>query len=397
MKPQYSVTRLVLWTMSWLLIGTACGDDASLMEPTLSQGIGEISFSRPVELEAGEMTRAPKETFNANDQFAVLGYCVPTTVGASDLNYSSATAPWSSKYLRSTSHVFYKTVVTVGSNLCSYDNTKYWYRYEEGTGYDINNDVNASVSVDAEDYLYSFFAYYPSSGKLTLTAPTSATVVGAPSFSYTMFTNNGNTSTGRAMITEDPMLACRIDHRRSDGHVKLEFQHLLTSLSLKMANYGEDNNGNLLPLTIHSVKVQGDRFHRTLNVDCSSGAPVSTYADTYYSGTYTISNTAVTLESGASQIVGEPLMLLAGTASEPIVKSGRVLNAVIDYTFNGNRRIRTFQLNTEGFVASPGVNHVFQFNWLGGDNIVLITPKADTWDDGEADDGSEDNDDIVFS
>lgn len=398
MRTRYSVASYLLATILGLHLATGCGDEALLIEPTPLPGPGEIIFSRPMELEAGELTRAPKEAFNTNDQFAVLGYCVPTTVGSTELNYASSTAPWSSKYLRCTPHIFYKTEITVGSNICNYNDIKYWYRYEEGKGYDINNAVHASVAADADDYLYSFFAYFPTnSTKLALTAPASATTVGAPKFTYTMFSDNGSTATARAMLTEDPMLACCIDHQRTDGHVKLQFEHLLTSLSFKMVNYGEDNNGNKLMLTIHSVKVQGDRFHRTLEVDCSSGAPVSTYGSAYYSGTYTISGTATTLSSGTTWIVGEPLMLPAGTAAEPLAKSGRAVNVIIDYTFNNSRRTATFKINTDSFAPKPGVNYVFQFNWLGGDNIVMISPKAEVWEDGEADDGREDNDDIIFS
>ena len=49
------------------------------------------------------------------------------------------------------------------------------------------------------------------------------------------------------------------------------------------------------------------------------------------------------------------------------------------------------------FTPRPGVKYTAQLNFVG-DTFVLqfVVDNSEQWEDGEADDGREDNDDVVF-
>ena len=129
-------------------------------EPVCDSG-EMIMFSSPMLTVESKSTFI--DAFKAGDEFGVLGYCLPYTVGTGSINYAGGSALWSNKINQCAPLVFYNQKVTVKQSGCVYDkdggsdnNPKYWYR----NGYDIDNNENSNIT-EADNYRYTFFAYYP--------------------------------------------------------------------------------------------------------------------------------------------------------------------------------------------------------------------------------------------
>ena len=139
----------------------------------------------------------------------------------------------------------------------------------------------------------------------------------------------------------------------------------------------------------------------------SSGAGIgySTGNDGLYSGTYTLyedaNGTTISWQQdgSAGNTYLEPakyIRLLAGNESLGFLgPAGAERHVIVDYRFgNGERTTQTLE-RPSNFNPRPGTRYTAQLNWVGG-AFVLIMESDETWEDGEANDGNEDNDDILF-
>lgn len=343
-----------------------------------------------------------RNALSAGDEFGVLGYCVPYTVSSDPtkihMDYTSGGNPWTLKKAHSSPEVFYKQRVVVGTGGCTYDRTgggannpKYWYR----DGYDTDNNANGEV-VGADDYRYSFIAWYPyGENFFTISEPAEQTTAGAPVMTFTMPQTGADISSDRLdhTATPDAMLAVLYDRTRADGNLRFTFSHVLTGLGFQVNNLSERD------LTVHSVSLSGS-FYKDVTIDLRGNSVAFSFSANRYAGYYPLLESDLELPAPAADetqtssgvIGGEHLLLISGTGNS----FGEDVKVNIDYTFGDERKQRSIS-RPGTFTPRPGVKYTAQLNFVG-DTFVLqfMVDNGEQWEDGEADDGSEDNDDVVF-
>ena len=337
-----------------------------------------------------------RDALEVGDEFGVMGYCVPYRVNTSNLDYASGQNPWTLKKAQSSPEVFYNQRVVVTANGCLYDRNgganndpKYWYR----EGFDTNNNSNAAIT-GTDDYRYSFFAWYPYDGAFTIDQPNGATVAGAPVLTFTM-PQTGTTLSDPLdhSLTPDAMLAVLYDRHRTDGPLQFNFSHVLTGLGFEV------NNLSTYDLTVHNVSLSGS-FYRDVTVDLTGSSVSFSFSDNRYAGTYSLLDTDLLLSAPADGetittsglIGGEHLLLISGTGSS----FGENVTVTIDYTFNGEQKSQSIP-RPGTFTPRPGVKYTAQLNFVGETFVLqFLVSNSEQWEDGAADDNSEDNDDVVF-
>ena len=403
-------------------------------------------------------TESLKKTALTNgDKFAVWGYCVPNMVGSSStLDYNGATSTWLAKRALSLPNVFYTSgtdflnTVTIGEQQTGSKQRK-WYSLGKG----LDGGTNGSVGANADDYQYTFFAYYPAddtgfrinppngSGNNQYIAQNSLIV------QYTMPYNDGATvdlNDADSYNTNDAMLAMVENHKRGDGKVSFTFSHLLCGLTFQCNNFTEYldyeslTNGEPTEtgsdLLITKIKL-GGTFHKTLRTNLFESSSSNFSFQGTYKAVYTIYDNAegTTIPyvdstpddnvDETSQVLGNPLLLLCGTkvgnddqflGPEPYAvydntqelgdQAGIILE--VTYQYKGpdgdtskDGLVTTKQISLlatdRTFTPHVGVNYTIQLNWVGNEFAVIVIPDGKgTWEDGEANDGNTNNDDVVF-
>lgn len=372
------------------------------------QPAGAITFGAPVmEVE----TRSTfKDALDAGDSFGVLGYCLGYTVGTTEINYSSGSGLWATKRAYCPPSVFYNQRVTVQQDgTCTYDRTnpsagsgnnpKFWYA--DGVGLD---GVAEEGVTNADNYLYTFFAYSPYDA-FRVIAPADENTASAPVFRFDMPQAGSTASTVLDhTITPDAMLAVLYNSRKNGGNLQFNFSHALTGLGFKINNYSSRH------LLVDHVELQGT-FYKTLEIDCAtSPAEYTTPAASTYSGTYVIYDSLMDLSNdGNSTVVShEPeaddyVMLIAGTENKSLGPDSNELTINIRYKFWEDGESEPDEWTTKSlkrtatFTFRSGTRYVAELDFVGDAfTINFVQANNDMWQDGEADDGDETNDDIVF-
>lgn len=394
--------RYIVGAAVLVMVCTACEKDSA---GELVQGVSDrIVFDTPA-LTVETITRSTlKDALGPGDEFGVLGYCVPYTVGTQTPNYNAGSSLWTLKKSLCPPDVFYKQRVVVGTDGCTYDrnggtgnNPKYWYR----DGYDTDNRENAGVT-GADGYRYSFIAYYPYSGAYTVDSPGTGLIAGAPVLTFTMPQTGTDVATPLDhRETPDAMLAVLYNSRKSDGNLRFNFSHVLTGLGFEVNNFsGYD-------LEVKSVTLSGS-FYKKVRVDFTGDVSSFSFPSDRYTGTYTLfdggasggnlmlpapdTSLGETVTSSPSPIGGEHVMLISGTNTS----FGESVKVKIEYVFNGVPNV--FETERPGtFTPQPGIKYTAQLNFVG-DTFVLqfVVDNQEQWEDGEADDGDETNDDVIF-
>ena len=372
---------------------------------------GAITFGAPVmEVE----TRSTfKDALDAGDSFGVLGYCLAYTVNPDDgdaFEYTSGATVWRQKYNVCPPAVFYNQRVTVQQDgTCTYDrnnsaaasgnNPKFWYA--DGVGLD---GVAEEGVTNADNYLYTFFAYSPYDA-FRVIAPADENTASAPVFRFDMPQAGSTASTVLDhTITPDAMLAVLYNSRKNGGNLQFNFSHALTGLGFKINNYSSRH------LLVDHVELQGT-FYKTLEIDCAtSPAEYTTPAASTYSGTYVIYDSLMDLSNdGNSTVVShEPeaddyVMLIAGTENKSLGPDSNELTINIRYKFWEDGESEPDEWTTKSlkrtatFTFRSGMRYVAELDFVGDAfTINFVQANSDMWQDGEADDGDETNDDIVF-
>lgn len=364
-----------------------------------------ISFKTPV-LDVQTDTRSTtKNALEVGDQFGVLGYCVPYLLGTTNLNYNSATSFWGIKYYLCPPSVFYNTPVTVGNGVCSYDSPKMWYR----EGYGLDGKSNSSVGADAEQYRYTFFAYYPykeTDPVFTLDTPEDASVAGAPKFTFTMPQEGDNIEKELDYTnTPDAMFGVLQNQQKSQGSLTFTFSHLLTALGFEVNNFSERE------LKVHRVALKGT-FHKQIVLDFSKTGSLDnvTFPNTTYTGTYILydeadhnneplilsapqegmNRTTTGLLPKGDDGEGEHILLVSGR--DPYL--GTNVRVYIDYTFGDDPKVTDLEGigSPMTFHPTPGTKYTAQLNFVGNAFVLqFIVDKNEMWEDGKSDDS-----DIIF-
>lgn len=402
--------RIMKYTLPTLLsVAVLCGCTKTGGESLYSPA-QRIMFHAP--LMTVETKSTLKDALAAGDAFGVIGYCIPYSVGTSALDPSGATSNWSTKRNLCPPNVFYGQKVTVAGNGCEYDfhnptgtgnnNPKYWYRWDanDGRGYGLDDNPDANATSEADNYRYSFFAYYPYEGAFTIQSPASAGEAGAPRLLFTMPQTGNNVSNSIDHAQTPDAMVSVLYNARSGDNLQFSMSHILTGLGFEVNNFSESD------LEIHKITLSGS-FYKQIDIDFTSDVVAYTFPDSRYTGTYTIFDGSMELPapvegeavtSSESPIGGEHILLISGKESS-YFGDGIGENEVrvnIDYTFNGTRKA-VYYTRPGTFTPRPGVKYTAQLNFVG-DAFVLqfVVDNGDMWEDGEMDDGDDSNDDIIF-
>lgn len=383
--------RLIWWVVS--LAGVAACEREYPADSAAGTS-DRILFGTPV---LSVETRSTfKNALDPGDEFGVLGYCVPYTVGTTAPDYNAGSSPWVLKKAQCPPEVFYDQRVVVGANGCRYDRNggtdndpKYWYR----DGYDTNNSANGAI-VGTDRYRYSFFAWYPYEGAFTIDRPNGSAEAGAPVFTFTM------PQTGSSLSdplehgnTPDAMVAVLYNRTKEDGNLRFNFSHVLTGIGFQVNNLSEYD------LTVHSVSLSGS-FYKDVTIDLTGDNSQFSFSSARYTGSYALLSEDLSLPAPAEGttatssglIGGEHLLLISGTGTS----FGENVTVNIKYTFNGQPGDQRMA-RPGTFTPRPGVKYTAQLNFVGETFVLqFVVDNGEQWEDGGADDGREDNDDIVF-
>lgn len=362
--------RFILCGYALMSLLAACEQS----EMPVSEPSGDyIGFAAPsLRVEEVSTRSTFNEAFPTNSTFGVLGYCVPYQRGTTTPDFASGTALWGVKLNGNHIHpdVFYKQEITFDGNYCQYTPLKKWYNPED------NLEI-ASEDV-ANNFLYTFFAYYPAKA-FTVNAPADATTIGAPKLTFTMPFSTNNEGINQQLDdtqTPDAMVAVQYNHPKRNGNVNFNFAHLMVGLGFAVNNYNET-----LPVTVHSVSLSGS-FTKSITIDFSDNNNVDySFADTYQ-GTYRLLTEERTVESGSSlNPVGDRHLLLLSDSKRGTY-FGSDVTVTIDYTFNGHRKTETRE-RPSTFMPQPGTKYTAALNFIG-DTFVLhfIPDNGDFWEDG---------------
>lgn len=190
-------------------------------------------------------------SFQEGDKVGVLGFCKAENQGQ-----DNSDALWDTKKMFCTPDVFYNQELT-------YNGTGSWNYTWSGT---FDGDLGPVGGLHPwsknPDDTFAFFAYYPyadvdtKNGKITIEGwegderyglgnikLSEEDQRGDPSITYTMpFTTGGNTSSNRRWwYVPDFMLAYKVNHRKADGSVQLNFRHLFCAFEFEVNNYNDED------------------------------------------------------------------------------------------------------------------------------------------------------------
>ena len=376
-------------------------------EPAL--GDGYIHFGVPaVTVETRATEGFIEEKLPGGASFGVLGYCLAYNPGTTTYNANSGTSLWRIKSELCPPSVFYRQKVTmdVNGDYATYDNPKRWYT--DGANAELGN-VELS---NTDEYQYTFFAYYPFEGGFTV-VPEDARTAGAPVITYSMpYDGNAGEVRDFDTWTPDPMLAVTYNVQRDRRMVDFNFFHITTGLGFQVNNYSqvgetvEDEGDGGVDLVIYSIKLTGT-FFRSVTADMAETAVEISYdqGDTY-TATYVLyeneAGTVVPWQQDGSEgsISLEPekyVRLLSGDEKNGIFGPNNDIQVLVDYQLGGNER-KVVPINRPAsFVPSPGTRYTAQLNWVNNAFVLIMQPdNGDMWEDGEAVDGNEGNDDVIF-
>lgn len=380
--------------------------------PPEDAGESLIRFAAPtISLETG--TRSTTIDTLTEGAFGVMGYCVPYYNDGSNtrLNYQSGVSEWSTKHSFCPPNVFYNQKVSIGAEGCTYDNPKFWYR----EGHDLDGRENTNVTAEAENYHYSFFAYYPypddKQSCFSVTAPQNDRTAGAPKFEFIMpqTGDNINTSLDHS-LTPDAMFSALRNHERSDGSPNFIFSHLLTALRFEINNYSDQE------LKVYSVTLSG-KFYKKIVLDFTKTGslnrdPEIMFPEEYYTGSYILYNDLnaplplpAEGEAGSSNIYlpqgtnGEPEYILLIAGKEPYfgpvsTEGPELVKVTVEYSLgNETEENSTFATGRPTtFLPQPGTKYTAHLNFVGNAFVLQFTvDNNEEWED-----GGSDGDDILF-
>lgn len=390
--------RLYISVLSTLLLLPACQQETFHSPDIPTDHADYIQFGTPTVTLNTETRSTTKDALTEGDAFGVLGYCLAYNVGGSgSFNYTSGSATWDNKKTLCPPSVFYKQKVTVSNGGTTYDkdnanstdnNPKYWYV----DGKDLDGNDNTNIT-NADNFNYSFIGYYPYGDEyFSFERPTDDTQAGAPILTFTMPQENNKLDASK---TPDAMLGVAYDLQKGNsGRVQFNFFHILTGLGFEINNYSDYD------LTVHSLTLSGS-FYKKVKIDLTGAAVSYEFPQSRYNGVYSLSSQEISLPtpseneactSSESPIGGAYLLLISGTDTS----FGDNVKVNIDYTFNGNRETKEITRNTT-FRPQPGVKYTAQLNFVGNAFVLqFAVDNGEIWVDGEADDGNENNDDVIF-
>ena len=323
-----------------------------------------ILFSSPMIEVESEGRSTFLEQLEPNTSFGVMGYCVPFQPGTTNPDWAAGTRGWGNIQAYAHPDVFCQQKVNYDGAVCKYDNPKKWYNTEEYPS-----------AVNAENFRYTFFAYYPYD--CFNVTPTDPNTIGSPKFVFSMPFQEGDNGSLNDEQIQDAMLAVEYDHQRSQGNVIFNFSHILVGLGFQVNNYNENED-----IVVTSVTLSG-AFTRSMTIDFSKQPQDKGFysCSGTYSGTYTIFTGEEKVTPGSSWLVGDKHLLLLSDAVGGTY-FGTDVKIRIEYTYNGKKQyFETGRPST--FTPQAGTRYTAQLNFVG-DTFVLnfVVDNNGYWEDG---------------
>lgn len=335
-----------------------CQKTAVSVEPDYSAKA--ITFAAPGI--SYEVRSTALNAFPDGGVFGVYGYCLPEDVNGNP-DPTSGDVIWQTKRVKNSPDVYFNVPVVRNGSTCSYITTgaKTWYQ--------------------PDDYLYTFFAYYPygeySTGYTPVTTISTEDDYAEPSVRFEMPFSGGTIDQRRDhKLIPDVMMAAQIDVLGYKP-VRFTFHHALTALRFRVNNLN-DKAG----LTIHSITLRGT-YYRSIDITLDGNYKLN---DTdKYKGTHYLIDAATDVTNGSS-IDSETLLLICNTA--PVGDNDYIgskdIRLVIDYTFNGNRTQKEYE-RPASFAPKSGTRYTAMLNFVGDTFVIQVVPE-DTWETGCDDD-----------
>lgn len=383
-----------------------------------------ITFNSPYTIDS-RSDAMRSGSFETGDKVGVLGYCMASNQGT---DYS--TSPWDTKKPFCTPDVFYNKELTY-SGTGSWDYT--WGADEasgDWAGYEPVGDLHPWA--ENEEYTYSFFAYYPyatlteqrdgtwegtiDGGGLTDDKNGLGTITlsgqeerGDPTITYTMPHHPAKLDSDLDWwVVPDFMLAYKINHKKQDGSVKLDFRHLFCAFEFVVNNYTLDD------VVIEDLYIGGGKeengittgFYKSVTVEGQeSGYSVGNdiyYGDFKLIGEENRPYILANLTCGKGTLINEETNEIKPTNTEIKYNNSAIsLLFIPDYkgklTTDGNESLyirlrvtkdgQTFikdeprSMNLENISFAPGVRSIFNINIIGNDFYIQMRSDG-SWSDG---------------
>ncbi len=332
------------------------------VDPLAASG-SAIQFNTPtIKVEPTTRWSGPTDLFPSGHSFGVLGYCLANYAGTSELDPSTGSTSWEAKAVLSSPHIFYKREVKYNGTTCYYTGQQeMWY--------------------EPQNYLYTFFAYYPYGDTYYTVEPSTQSGIGTPSLTFNMPFEGGSTSTQRNIADiPDAMAAASVDVTRQAGNVQLQFEHLLAGVNFQINNYNTTHD-----LTIHGLSISGN-FYRSIKIILGQHQeyPSDTFAGVFSfvdSNSDTDDITIAALNS-AEKVGNNTLMLISNLGAAPNY-FGTSIDIHIDYTFMGARIPDKIVSLPAKYLPQGGTIYTVTMNFIG-DAFVLdfVVDNNQIWEEG---------------
>lgn len=400
----------ITYILPLLFLLGACSQEELPQTPSPDYATGVITFQSPYIVTRSAALRSG--TFQPGDSVGVLGYCkASNTVNGVEIDYS--TSDWNTKKVFSKPDVFYNQKLT-------YTDDGLWTYSWSGT-FDGSGPVGELHPWSSnEDDTFSFFAYYPyaENGKITDSSGNAMGTIalsredatGDPTITYEMPHGVGSsiTSTKNWWVVPDFMLAYKVDHKKEDGSVKLNFRHLFCAFEFEVNNYNQEevivkdlyfSGGEFEGKTIiagfyKSVTVTGQQNGYSVNennlyggrfkiVGSKEGEDEHILVDLTCPGAQDSGQPATT----SIDYEGSPISLLFIPDERGMLTTDANESFSMDITLTiGDKEVeRKGIMNLGNQSFQPGVRSIFSINVIGNDIYVQMRSDG-TWEnDGDSD------------
>lgn len=405
----------ITYILPLLFLLGACSQEELPQTPSPDYAAGVITFQSPYTVTRSAALRSG--TFQPGDSVGVLGYCkASNTVNGVEIDYS--TSDWNTKKVFSKPDVFYNQKL-------EYTKDGLWTYSWSGT-FDKQEAVGGLHPWSSNEYdTFSFFAYYPyakknnkennvitnSSGEEMGTITLSGEdATGDPTITYEMPHGVGSsiTSTKNWWVVPDFMLAYKVDHKKEDGSVKLNFRHLFCAFEFEVNNYNQEevivkdlyfSGGEFEGKTIiagfyKSVTVTGQQNGYSVNENNLYGGRFKIVGRKDDEDEHILTN----LSCPGAQDSGQPATTSIDYERRPIsllfipdergmltTDANKSLSMDITLTIGDKEVERKGIMNLGNQSFQPGVRSIFSINVIGNDIYVQMRSDG-TWEnDGDSD------------
>lgn len=361
-------------------------------------------------------------SFQEGDKVGVLGFCKAYNQGQ-----DNSDALWDTKKMFCTPDVFYNQELT-------YDGAGWWDYSWNGTfddGFD-NDDLDPVGNLHPwsrfPNDTFAFFAYYPyadvdkDDGKITIEGwegdednglghikLSGKDQRGDPTITYTMPFNDSGTETSQRHWWHVPdfMLAYKVNHRKADGSVQLDFRHLFCAFEFEVNNYNDEDviindfyfGGGVTHKDENDKNVIDEGFYRSVKVTGQQSGYDVDPTDMYVGQFQLIGNRGdedphilkdftcrARTEGTSIAYNGSPISILLIPDADGALTTDKNKSIYIEITAEIDGKDVHYEvdnsiMNLVDLTFEPGVRNIFTINIIGNDFYVQMRSDG-RWDEG---------------